>query len=117
MATSFWIEDAGRGALRETPLGVLAPGHVRVKTRYSGISRGTERLVWSGRVPPSEYDRMRAPFQGGAFPFPVKYGYCAVGRIVEGPGIGARVFVLHPHQDMFDAPEASCVPIPDGVPY
>lgn len=106
----------GQGALRQTPLGALAPGHVRVKTRYSGISRGTERLVWTGHVPASEYERMRCPFQGGAFPFPVRYGYCAVGRIVEGPGLGRRVFALHPHQDMFDVPEAAAIPIPDGVP-
>jgi threonine dehydrogenase-like Zn-dependent dehydrogenase len=116
LATSFWIEGAGRGALRETSLGALAPGHVRVKTRYSAISRGTERLVWTGRVPASEYETMRSPFQDGAFPFPVKYGYCAVGRIVEGSGTGTRVFALHPHQDVFDVPEASAVPIPDAVP-
>jgi threonine dehydrogenase-like Zn-dependent dehydrogenase len=102
--------------LRETPLGALPTGHVRVRTRYSGISRGTERLVWAGRVPPSEYERMKAPFQDGAFPFPVKYGYCAAGRIVEGAGAGGRVFVLHPHQDVFDVPETAALPIPDGVP-
>lgn len=112
MATSFWIEAAGKGALRETALGAIAPGHVRVKTRYSAISRGTERLVWSSRVPPSEYERMKAPFQDGAFPFPVKYGYCAVGRTVE----GVRVFALHPHQDVFDVPEDAAIPIPDAVP-
>lgn len=116
MATSFWIEAAGRGALRETPLGALAPGHVRIKARYSGISRGTERLMWAARVPPSEYERMKAPFQDGTFPFPVKYGYCAVGRIVEGAGAGTRVFALHPHQDVFDVPEAAAIPIPDAVP-
>jgi threonine dehydrogenase-like Zn-dependent dehydrogenase len=116
LAISFWIESAERGGLRETPLGALPTGHVRVRTRYSGISHGTERLVWAGRVPPSEYDYMKAPFQDGAFPFPVKYGYCAAGRIVEGPGTGGRVFVLHPHQDVFDVPEAAAVPIPDAVP-
>jgi threonine dehydrogenase-like Zn-dependent dehydrogenase len=116
LATSFWIEAEGKAALRETPLGAPAPGHVRVKTRYSGISRGTERLVWGARVPASEYETMRCPFQAGAFPFPVKYGYCAVGRIVAGTGMGTRVFVLHPHQDTFDVPEAAAIPIPDGVP-
>lgn len=116
MATSFWIAGPARGELRAAALGALAPGHVRVKTRYSGISRGTERLVWNGRVPPGEYERMRAPFQDGAFPYPVKYGYCAVGRIVEGPRAGARVFALHPHQDLFDVPDAMALPIPDGVP-
>lgn len=116
MATSFWIESAGTGALRETPLGALAPGHVRIKARFSGVSRGTERLVWGGRVPASEYETMRCPFQDGAFPFPVKYGYCAVGRIVAGAGTGTRVFALHPHQDAFDVPDTAAIPIPDDVP-
>ncbi len=116
MARSFWIAAQEKGELRETPLGALAAGHVRVRMIVSGISRGTERLVWQGRVPESEHERMRAPFQDGAFPFPVKYGYCAVGRIVWGPNSGTRVFVLHPHQDEFDVSENMAVPIPDDVP-
>lgn len=48
---------------------------------------------------------------GGAFPFPVKYGYSAVGETAAG-----RVFVLHPHQDIFRAPDAMCVPVPAAVP-
>ncbi len=116
MARSFWITAKEKGELRETPLGALAPDHVRVRMIASGISRGTERLVWQGRVPESEYDRMRAPFQEGAFPFPVKYGYCAVGRIVEGPQTGTRIFALHPHQDEFDVPANMAVAIPDDVP-
>ena len=108
MATSFWIAGPARGELRAAALGALAPGHVRVKTRYSGISRGTERLVWNGRVPPGEYERMRAPFQDGAFPYPVKYGYCATGIVEAGPKelLGKTVFCLHPHQDVFQVPVA-----------
>jgi hypothetical protein len=116
LARSFWIVGKEKGELRESILGALAPGHVRVRTIVSGISRGTERLVWQGRVPAGEADRMRAPFQDGAFPFPVKYGYCAVGRIVDGAGAGTRVFALHPHQDEFDVPVTAAIPIPDAVP-
>lgn len=116
MARSFWITGKEKGELRETKLGARARDHVRVRMIVSGISRGTERLVWQGRVPASEHDRMRAPFQEGAFPFPVKYGYCAIGRIVEGPNSGTRVFALHPHQDEFDLPENMAVPVPDDVP-
>lgn len=116
MARSFWIAGKEQGELRDTKLGALAPGQVRVRMIVSGISRGTERLVWQGRVPGSEHARMRAPFQDGAFPFPVKYGYCAVGRIVEGANAGTRVFALHPHQDEFDVPESMAVPIPGDVP-
>ena len=61
---------------------------------------------------------MRAPFMGGAFPFPVKHGYATVGRVEAGPHdlIGRLVFTLHPHQTLFDIPAGAAVPLPDGVP-
>jgi threonine dehydrogenase-like Zn-dependent dehydrogenase len=95
-----------------------APDHVVVRTLWSGISRGTERLVWSGRVPEAERERMRAPFQEGDFPFPVKYGYCAVGAVERGPAalVGRAVFCLHPHQDRFAVPESAVMPLPAGLP-
>jgi threonine dehydrogenase-like Zn-dependent dehydrogenase len=85
---------------------------VLVRTLASGVSRGTESLVFAGRVPPGQYDAMRAPLMAGTFPFPVKYGYGAVGETPD----GGRVFVLHPHQDRFVAPRAMCVAVPDDVP-
>src|SRR5262249_27555413 len=78
------------------------------------ISRGTERLVATGRVPASEYERMRAPLMAGAFPFPVKYGYATVGRVEEGGG--QVVFALHPHQDEFTIPATMALPVPKAVP-
>ena len=108
-ARAFWTIAPGVGELRREALG--AEG-VLVRTLASGISRGTEATVFQGRVPPSQYQAMRAPLMGGAFPFPVKYGYSAVGRAED----GRRVFVLHPHQDIFCAPEAMCIPVPDAVP-
>ncbi|CAN7420058.1 zinc-binding alcohol dehydrogenase [Bosea sp. LjRoot90] len=94
------------------------PDECLVRTLWSGISRGTERLVFEGRVPESEYERMRAPFQQGAFPFPVKYGYCAVGMVDAGPAelLGKRVFCLHPHQDRFVVPADRVTLVPEGVP-
>lgn len=83
-----------------------------IRAFASGISRGTEALVFRGGVPPSQHAAMRAPLMGGAFPFPVKYGYSAVGLTPD----GERVFVLHPHQDVFLAPVAMCVPVPEAVP-
>src|SRR5204862_6381007 len=82
------------------------------------ISRGTESLVAAGRVPTSEFQRMRAPFMGGAFPFPVKYGYATVGTVEVGPPsrLGRPVFTLHPHQTLFDLPDADAIPVPPGVP-
>jgi threonine dehydrogenase-like Zn-dependent dehydrogenase len=89
-----------------------------VRTLFSGISRGTERLILSGAVGASEYERMRAPLQEGAFPYPVKYGYCAVGVVETGPEHlrNRTVFCLHPHQDVFLAPIGMLAPIPDAIP-
>lgn len=115
---ALWFEAAGRAALRIEPLGPLAPGAARVRAQWSLISRGTERLVFNGEVPPLIAGQMRAPFQQGAFSFPVKYGYCAVGQVEEGPSgwLGKTVFVLHPHQDVFDAPLAMLTEIPAHIP-
>jgi NADPH:quinone reductase-like Zn-dependent oxidoreductase len=109
-ARAFWMTGPGEGEIRVEDL--AASGGVRVTTLASGISRGTEALVFAGRVPRSQYATMRAPLMAGAFPFPVKYGYSAVGRTDSGD----RVFVLHPHQDRFVAPAAMCIPVPDDVP-
>jgi len=85
---------------------------------FSGVSRGTEALVYQGRVPISEYERMRAPFQVGAFPAPVKYGYANVGTVERGPGEweGRRVFTLYPHQTCFVVPATAAFLVPDDVP-
>ena len=115
---ALWYVGAGRAEIRNEPLAEPGPGEVRIRALYSAISRGTERLVLAGRVPTSEFERMRAPFMAGSFPFPVKYGYAMVGRVERGPiGLQARmVFALHPHQSVFTVPAEAVVPIPDGVP-
>jgi len=117
-AAAFWTTGPGTGAIHGETLRAPGPGEVLVRTLASGISRGTERLVFEGGVPEGEWARMRAPLQGGDFPFPVKYGYAAVGLVEEGPAewVGRRVFCLHPHQDLFVAPLALCAPVPDAVP-
>jgi len=91
---------------------------VLVRASYSGISRGTESLVFRGEVPSSQHDAMRAPFQDGSFPGPVKYGYSSVGVVVEGPSElrGRTVFCLYPHQDVYRVPASAVVPLPDGLP-
>ena len=117
-ARGLWFESAGQATLRETALPPLQDGEALVQMLFSGISRGTERLVFSGRVPPREFARMRAPFQDGEFSFPVKYGYCAVGTVDEGPAqwLGEPVFALHPHQDRFIVPVAALTRIPASIP-
>ncbi len=115
-ARALWTIAANRCELRAESLPARAPDQALVRARATGISRGTERLVLSGRVPASQHAAMRCPLQAGDFPFPVKYGYSAVGVIEDGEHIGQRVFVLHPHQDRFLAPASMCVPVPDDVP-
>jgi 2-desacetyl-2-hydroxyethyl bacteriochlorophyllide A dehydrogenase len=117
-ATAFWIERPGHAALRTEDLPPRGPDDVLVETLYSGVSRGTETLVFTGRVPASQHDVMRCPFQAGGFPGPVKYGYCSVGRVVEGPAglVGRAGFCLHPHQDRYVVPAASFTPLPDALP-
>ena len=113
----FWIQSPGRGEIVEREIPGQRPGHLRVRTAWTGISRGTESLVFRGEVPDSLHDSMRAPFQEGEFPAPVKYGYCSVGRI-EGDSAraGEWVFCLYPHQDLYWVPPAAATPIPEGVP-
>ena len=118
IARAIWYVRRGVAELRPAPLARPQPGEALVRTLFSGISRGTERLVFNGAVGQSEWERMRGPNQEGAFSFPVKYGYCATGVVEEGPSelVGRTVFCLHPHQDFFNVAAASLVPVPDGVP-
>jgi threonine dehydrogenase-like Zn-dependent dehydrogenase len=117
-ARALWIEGPRQAALRSARVGAPGAGEARVVMLWSGISRGTERLVFEGRVPAAEAKSMRAPFQEGEFPFPVKYGYCAVGRVEAGPAewLGRTVFCLHPHQSRFIAPLDMLRPVPENIP-
>lgn len=116
-ARALWVSNPGTVEIRAADLG-NQPGTVLVETLYSGISRGTEALVFAGRVPEAEWRRMACPFQEGRLPFPVKYGYAAVGIVADGPRdlVGRAVFCLHPHQDRFRTTADALVPVPDGVP-
>ncbi|MBY0511852.1 MAG: zinc-binding alcohol dehydrogenase [Rhodospirillaceae bacterium] len=115
---ALWYVADGRVETRAVDVPALHNGEVRVAARYSGVSRGTERLVLQGRVPPSEYERMRCPRQEGAFPFPVKYGYALAGVIEDGPKehLGRNVFLLHPHQRVLNAPRTDVHFLPKDVP-
>jgi NADPH:quinone reductase-like Zn-dependent oxidoreductase len=117
-ARAFWIVEPGRGEIREEILPRAGSDDVEVRALFSGISRGTEALVFKGRVPPSEYARMRAPFQAGEFPAPIKYGYASVGCVDRGPRDveGRNVFVLYPHQTRYVVPARSAYVLPEGVP-
>ena len=117
-ATAFWVERPGHGALRRQPLDEPRRGEVLVRTLYTGISRGTESVVFRGEVPESEHTRMRAPFQRGDFPAPVEYGYLNVGVVEDGPRalIGRTVFTLYPHQSAFVVPDSAVAVVPADIP-
>jgi 2-desacetyl-2-hydroxyethyl bacteriochlorophyllide A dehydrogenase len=116
-ASAFWLAAPGRGEIRVERLRAPGEGEVLVRALASGVSRGTESLVFRGCVPPSQYAAMRCPFQSGDFPAPVKYGYASVGIVEAGAEalIGQRVFCLHPHQDRYLVPAESVVLVPDAV--
>ncbi len=115
---AFWITAPGRGELRREAVPAPSDGEASVQALYSGVSRGTESLVFGGHVPPSEYERMRAPFQTGQFPAPVKYGYANVGQVLEGPSqwVGKIVFCLYPHQQRYIVPCDALYLLPELVP-
>ncbi|MGE4062125.1 MAG: zinc-binding alcohol dehydrogenase [Rhodospirillaceae bacterium] len=115
---ALWYMAPGQVECRPAQIALPAAGDVTVRALYSGISRGTERLVLHGRVPRSEYRRMRCPLQEGDFPFPVKYGYALVGTVIAGPAdiLNREVFVLHPHQRIAQVPRAFVHRLPEGLP-
>jgi NADPH:quinone reductase-like Zn-dependent oxidoreductase len=118
MAEAIWYSAPGQAELRQEALAPPAADEVRVRALFGAVSRGTEALVLAGRVPVSEFERMRAPFMAGNFPFPVKYGYATVGRIEGGAEAlrGRTVFTLHPHQNFFNIPANAAVVLPENLP-
>lgn len=117
-AEAYWTVSEGRGEIRREPLPALEPGQALVETLHSAISRGTELLVHRGRVPRSEHARMRAPHQAGELPWPVKYGYSSVGRVLAGPPelLGREVFCLYPHQTAYVVDAGELTALPEGLP-
>lgn len=118
VAEAFWLREPGCGEIRAVGLPDPGPGDVVVRTVRSGISRGTETLVFRGAVPADQRARMRAPFQEGDFPGPVKYGYLNVGAVEEGPAElrGRTVFCLYPHQTAYVVPAGAVSVVPEDVP-
>lgn len=117
-ALAFWVSEPGAGEIRPVALAPPGTDEVVVKTLRSAVSRGSEALVFDGRVPVSQYATLRAPFQDGAFPGPVKYGYLNVGVVEAGPSrlLGRTVFCLHPHQTAYVVPAGAVTVVPEEVP-
>ena len=117
-ASALWLLEPGVGEIRPVPLPAPGPEDVLVRTLRSAISRGTESLVFAGRVPEDQHEVMRAPFQQGCFPGPLTYGYLSVGVVEVGPPglVGRTVFCLHPHQTAYVVPVSAVTPVPGDVP-
>jgi len=117
-ARAFWLREPGVGEIRASAVPDPGPGEVLVRTLRSGVSRGTETLVFRGGVPVDQRAVMRAPFQEGELPGPVKYGYLNVGVVEAGPAnlVGRTVFCLYPHQSAYVVPADAVVTVPDDVP-
>ncbi len=117
-ARALWYVAPGKAELRPATIGEPGANGLLIRTLYSGLSRGTERLIFEGKVPEVEWSRMKAPAQEGEFPFPVKYGYSTVGLVEEGPAElkGRHVFALYPHQDRFIVQAERAYVIPDNIP-
>ncbi len=117
-ARALWITGQRQAEILSAPLPASMEDPVLIRTLWSGISRGTERLVFNGNIPTTEYDRMRAPWQEGDFPYPVKYGYSAVGEVESGSRnlVGRKVFALYPHQTRFVLSASDIVLIPENIP-
>ena len=115
-ATALWYAAPGQAELREEAVIAPGTGEVRVRALHGALSRGTEALIFAGKVPQSEHQRMRGPHMGGIFPFPVKYGYSVVGRIENGARAGKTVFAPHPHQNVFTVEDDTAIDVPAGVP-
>lgn len=118
IGTQLWCVAPGRYELRRATLPPSGDDGLLIRSLVSAVSRGTERLVLEGAVPPSEHERMRGPFQNGDFPFPVHYGYQSVGVVEDGPAewVGRMVFALFPHQDRYRLPVAAAMPVPESLP-
>src|SRR3954449_944848 len=117
-AAAFWTVEPGHGEIRVQTLPEPGPGEVLVRTLHSAVSRGTETLVFEGRVPATMRAAMRAPFQQGELPGPIAYGYLSVGVVEVGPAdvVGRTVFALHPHQTAYVVPVSAVTPVPADVP-
>lgn len=108
-AQALWFTGPRQIEVRTEEVGPPVAGELLIQSLYSGISTGTEMLVYRGEV--AADTALDLPTLAGSFAFPIKYGYASVGRVLDtGPGVtafqsGDLVFALHPHQTLFCAPQ------------
>ena len=102
---SLWLENKNKPIIKKNSLNFKNNSKtVLIKTLYSGISKGTEKLVASGKIGKDQFEIMKSPFQEGKFSYPIKYGYINVGEIIKGQKkyLNKKTFCLFPHQSLFE---------------
>ena len=115
---SYWIDKKNKGYFKSGEISSIKSNELVIKTLFSGISYGTEKLVYSGKVPKSQKSLMKCPYQEGDFGTDIKYGYINVGKVVDGAKsyLGSNIFSLYPHQDFYKIPYDDVLVIPKKIP-
>jgi 2-desacetyl-2-hydroxyethyl bacteriochlorophyllide A dehydrogenase len=112
----------GQIVIEEQPAGTPRGDQLLVQTQFSGISAGTELLIYRGEAPPEMQADGNLPALAGTLAFPLHYGYAAVGEVIalgpEAPSelLGRSVFAFHPHASHFLVAAAAVTPLPDDLP-
>lgn len=105
----------------EEPIRVPGSTEVQVRTTFSAISPGTERLIYQGRVPHDIPADPTIDALEGGMTYPISYGYAAVGEVtavgeaVNADWLGTRVFAFQPHASHFVASTEDLIPLPPEV--
>ncbi|HWN99800.1 MAG TPA: zinc-binding dehydrogenase [Blastocatellia bacterium] len=120
-AVSVWFTSPRTVELRAASARPPSSGEVRIEALYSGISHGSEMMVYRGEVPPGLALDATLPTLQGSCTFPVKYGYASVGRVVDigsdvsGLSEGDLVFAFNPHETCYTVPATVVIRLPQKL--
>ena len=120
MPEAVWFGGPQLVEIRQEPAAPVGPDDVRVRAQVSGVSAGSELLVYRGSAPRDLQPDL--PTVRGDFGFPIKFAYASVGRVIEVGSrvgqleVGDLVFVHHPHQTEYVVPADVPVRLPEGLP-
>lgn len=117
MSRALWHQSREKSVLLPIEPSLPEVGELQIKSLFSLVSTGTERLVARGEIPEKTWDVMKVPYMQGGFGFPVKYGYSLVGEVISaGSYSGKMVHLLHPHQESITVDQNAVFEIPSNVP-
>jgi threonine dehydrogenase-like Zn-dependent dehydrogenase len=115
---ALWHISPDASAILEHDLPAGNDHMLLVKSLYSLVSMGTERIVASALMPSAVWNQMAVPYMEGTFSLPCKYGYSLTGKVLKGPAEykGKTVHLMHPHQDRLWVNATSVFIVPDDIP-